>query len=359
MATYYIRTDGSNANGGTGTAGAITGSEAWKDISYGFSNAVAGDAVVICADAIHGITEEVVPVASDWRVIGAAADGTIDGTRPIVQATATYTGSAVFDVGVNGIQFRHIEADANGECASAFDLGNRAFAFNCIGRNATTQNYTSLSTDIHVDHCQSYDAGTYGFNLLRATASNCYSERSGLYEYYFWRGSVITNCVAYKSAGGGYRPSTSSVMNNCVAVECDADGFDLNGSSIAHNCISINNTDAGFASVGAGNCLYNCVAYGNTGGATLGDAFVLGSEDPTEIDPLLVSPAGSTGDYGVGITGGIAHTYFVTTPFIVNGATQSPIGLITPLSTTVIESGGAGGSTGSATFLTNIRTAGN
>ena len=214
---YYVRTDGSNSNSGTGSSS----SQAWRTLDYalGHSSVNAGDIIYVRTGTY---TETVSP----------ARDG--NSSSPI-QVIAD-TDGAVF--GVGGAVTIQAPTDS---VALSFNNDNywEFYGFEITGSNTTTVVTLSNSYGAELYQCE-ISSGGFGFEINDSSSSltltNCLIHNTGDDGIHMYNGTAtLLNCTIADGAGDGFEQDAgTSSIRNTIIVNNTFDGLDINGGSSSH-----------------------------------------------------------------------------------------------------------------------------
>ena len=292
--TYYVQTDGNNANAGTSVGAA----NAWADPGYACSQmsnrdkcyikagtytlttTIAGEAgpIVVPADESH-IYEGYYATPGDKAMNGATF------SPPIIDTGGTTPGGSTYVVTLSSVTsyqalVMYVEVDCNdtanwnGFSIAANSLVYRARAIDCV-----TGFYSGSAEEKAIECLASSCAN--GFQM---SATRCHADACGTGFYYAsWSHCLATAC------GYGFRAGNYNRLLNNVAYACTTHSFAANGqSNVAIACISVSNS-GGFAyntdTGGEDFSLIQCWHFNTTSGRTNGTPVydILGgtlSEDP-------------------------------------------------------------------------------
>jgi hypothetical protein len=232
MATYYVRTNGSNANAGTGPAT----NQAWQTIGKVFESGsvVTGGDIVYIAPGTYTETISVLATSptSEVQIIGNPTASQFSGVNAGVVklsaynaagTTLVYSGTYLITAtSKNYYSFTNIVFEAaHGQYVSGVEfLTSRYIKFNrCIFRN---ENLTSVSTGAQVR--LSATAST----PLDATFTNCYFGPSNAYSIYITGASQSSDTTSIQNCYFDGRPvdnlipeAVTASITNCTFVNCN------------------------------------------------------------------------------------------------------------------------------------------
>ena len=293
MATYYVRTDGSNgASGANDSADPATG--AWADVGYAASQATtAGDIVYVKSGTYTALTTSTANVAGgpchltantalrfegynsspgDGHIadlgankpvidVGAITainvfvlDGSFDANQQVVrnikvdgQSNATVNGFVVS----NGYCGEHVlEFCETIDCVWGFAklTGGLGVCISC-----KTVNGTDGYSDVTAIACEASGATRYGFYMAgsQATVQNSLARdcNVGFFLNAAYNAPACLNCTAEASTSHGFDPSYAmNVFVNCLATNNGGYGFDTKSDQQSLiNCAGYNNTSGNHA----------------------------------------------------------------------------------------------------------------
>lgn len=247
-------------------------------IQGALDNLVAGDEIRIWADAVYNVATQLDVDGTSGTVLanivinGANASGVVDGTRPVLQATAS----------ISFIMRLYASADYYRVAWLEFD-GNSNAGYGC-GVSDVTQ------VGVHYYELIAHDCNTDGFYNI----SNGYVS--------------FTGCDSYDNGGRGFNGNITGVAgyHYCRAYGNTSDGFRNGGLGRTIGCLSYGNGGVGFnlATHGDGDGFFaNNVAYGNTGnGATF-------SQGPDAVSTQTIVNNTFVGNGGDGLNLSASYTY--------------------------------------------------
>ena len=246
--TYYVRTDGSNSNSGTGNSA----SEAWASVSSAVDKTAInpGDIVYVMSGTYNG---SVTP--------------SIDGSSGSpIQFIADTDGSIFGGAGGAVVLDAPEESDA---LQISSDDYLEFYGFTIKGDNDEAQSVDiDSSTGVKLSRCYIYNAGAEGIDISGSTVD-------------------IINCLIYDNSSDGIEVNSGSSVTvwNTTIANNGTDGVQVTGGSVTvYNSISAFNSDDGFdLDGGTLNHTYNIV-YGNSGSAFEGTSLSTGE---TTSDPMF------------------------------------------------------------------------
>lgn len=206
MATYYVRTDGNNANAGTGSAAG----SAWQTIgkALGASGIASGDTLHI----MPGVYREVVTVAmtnpTAETIIRGDADGSIFGVPGRVTMTAFTTSDTTAGV-----------------ASDVLDLGGRDYL---TIKNMTFLRYNNMALDIplsganysqhiRVTNCSFLSGGAGSSNQSVRIQVEAGVTSDIIFDGCFWLGEAAT-CINYDARLHSADYDIGLVVRNCVLM---------------------------------------------------------------------------------------------------------------------------------------------
>ncbi|MCA9245733.1 MAG: right-handed parallel beta-helix repeat-containing protein, partial [Planctomycetales bacterium] len=216
--TYYVRTDGSDSNSGTGASA----SEAWATMSHAAANAsTPGDVIYVRAGTY---AESVQPLVS-----GNSSNPTM---------FVADTSGAVFGVAGDVI----IQASSGNDALNLSSRNHLHFSgFTFQGDNNSQDCVDIDSCDgIAFERCILFEAGDKGLEISGSSTSvtmtncliyNCDDDAVHLYsgELTIWNSTIADN-----GSDGIAQDSGTLTVRNCIIVFSGFDGLDYNGGSISH-----------------------------------------------------------------------------------------------------------------------------
>lgn len=286
MATKYVRHDADGSGDGTTTASTgATG--AWTFAQMLAATPAAGDEIRIMAtgtysrSAAGSINYANGTAAANIKITGANASGTVDGTRPTIQASAG--GITLLQINSSHIYLDYLIVDGNSQ-ASVHGIDLAANYTRCRRSKAMGTTLTGLrlnaanncyAEQIEVTGC----SGLAGIELAGAgsRARFCYSHDNTIHGFRSNGASgSFEFCISESNSGAGTdgfnNNSVGYGATNCIAYNNGRDGFNLDGNAgfgtYLTNCIAYGNASEGFGSDGvkSGAFLLNCAGGNNTSG---------------------------------------------------------------------------------------------
>lgn len=283
MAIKYVSSSATGSDDGTSPThtGGTTGP--WTFAQMLSATPAAGDEIRIMADGTYtrSATGTVAfangTAAAIILITGANSSGTVDGTRPTIQASA---GSiTLLSITGSHISVRYLIADGNNQSSvTGISLGSTyERAMNCKAVNCTNVGINvSGSNEVFAAFCEASGcSGTAGFSV-GGRAFYCEAYGNTTHGFTMGQGSLAVGCISSGNTGGssdGFNcTSVGYFVFNSVAYGNGRNGFDLTGNagfgSYLSNCLSVGNTSEGYGTnaVKAGAFLQNCAGYNNTSG---------------------------------------------------------------------------------------------
>ena len=311
--TYYVQTDGNNANVGTSTGAA----NAWADPGYAASVMGSGDTCYIksgtytLTTTTAGAAGPIVVPADESHIYegyyATPGDKAMNGSTfspPVIDTGSTTPGVATYVIKLSSATSYQslamfLAVDANDTAYwNGFSIDSNSLVYRCKAVDCTTGFYSGSSEEKGIECLASSCSVGFQMSATRCHADAC---ATGFY-YASWSYCLATSC------GHGFRAGNYGRLLNDVAYACTTHSFAANGqSNVAIACISVSNT-GGFAfntdTGGEDFSLIQCWHYNTTSGRTNGTPVydILGGT--LAEDPFLASAAGDfrldpTGtDYG-------------------------------------------------------------
>jgi len=242
MTDYYVDADldsGDNDGGGDGDAYDPTSAGNWTNAWKTFADCMAGTNgsapaagdVVFCkgTDTLGSATVTTSAsgsVASGFiTFIGCAADGSVDGTRVVINGDGSYV--PLTNGGHSFLWFENFEfTNSSGDGVAWHTNGDYCVFVNCISHsNSSGDGFTGASGDqVLFVKCQAYSNGDDGYS---GWGSAC----------------RFMLCTAYSNTDTGFATTSGyAVYFGSIAHDNGAnagdEGFDLNASDIMINCIA-------------------------------------------------------------------------------------------------------------------------
>lgn len=265
--TYYVQTDGNNANVGT-SAGAAN---AWADPGYAASVMGNGDWCYV-KTGTYTLTSEsagaggpiVFPAAGSRAGIegyyATPGDRAMNGdvfTPPILQATETYkpTDMVTMNGGSNNCQFFfYFKIDGVSQAVNGVNGANATYD-RCVGVYVYDCDASYAFDALITIQCAAISCAAYGFQFCNT--------------FY----SLADHCDL------GFMPTIGNVVDCCIAANCSGTGF-AGQAYYATNCVAYNNgTSSGHGFTESITyrqpILVNCVAYSHTTGYSFEGNLVL------------------------------------------------------------------------------------
>ena len=345
VVVFYV--DGENGDDANSDTDATTLSTAWKTIAHAFSRIKDGAAdspddgaeiriVKTSDDSIY--YSETTTTELDWSskeilIIGAASDGTVDGTRPTIHGKD-------LGVGENFIWDLTVKTIDNSNFANLiFDGGDASNCHHCIHHSETSSHnvkWVNCRFTQAVDHGYDLDDntnyvtwincqfdnnggdGVYNSQSNYALVYKCLFNDNATIGCYFGYSSRIVQSVFYNNGSHGLRVSASGgAICGCVFESNTGNGLNVGGtagSTLITDCVSTGNGGVGWnINTSAETHMFNCHSYGNS----------YGEKDVGATDYLIMYNLGNTSD-----PGWVSKTTYDFTPTgssdIVGGGLETP-----------------------------------
>jgi hypothetical protein len=261
VATKYVSSAADGTRDGTQAANGGAGVGPWTLAQAIAATPAAGDEIRIMADGTYSRSATWTcayangTAAANIIITGANSSGTVDGTRPTIQASA---GSiTLLNITGSHIHAKRLIVDGNSQTSlTGLTVGanySRATLCHALGCSVKGLNLA---------------ASLNSAALIRCSATTC----SGTCGIFVGSGGRAMFCEAYANTTHGFQADLPGMLIYCIASAnsgASSDGF--NSSSVgysADHCVSYGNGRAGFDVSGNnsfGTYLSNCLAYGNTG----------------------------------------------------------------------------------------------
>jgi hypothetical protein len=215
--------------------------------------------------------------AANIIITGANSSGTVDGSRPTIQASA---GSiTLLNITGNHILVDRLIVDGNSQAATvglaisnSYLRARRVKAINCTSKGIDL----SGSNSVFAEQCEATGcSGTCAISVNTARAYFCEAYGNTCHGFQMQANCQVEFCVSSGNTGSSDGFNCASVgyfALNCVAYGNGRAGFDLTGNagfgSYLGNCIAYHNSNEGFATDGvkSGAFLLNCAGGNNTSG---------------------------------------------------------------------------------------------
>jgi len=222
--TYYCDSAGSNTSPYDTWAKAATSLQTLLDtVAAGDTVFARGTQLISAAFDVDTTTGSVdLPI----KIVGCAADGSVDGTRLIVDAQDNAIDCFTFAVGMSYYYFINIEAKQAGSDGFSLEADSDANIFiNCIshdhaGSGWSGGNVTDFCTFVR---CAAYNNAAHGWNGMD-------------------NGHILFACAAYDNTESGfYDFDIYNVFLGCIAHDNGASGdygFDIDNFGLLYNCIA-------------------------------------------------------------------------------------------------------------------------
>lgn len=287
MAVKYVSSaaDGSGDGTTTATSGA---NGAWTFAQMLSATPAAGDEIRILADGTYSrsatgtIAYANGTAAANIVITGANASGTVDGTRPTIQASA---GSiTLLSVTGSHIRLEYLLLDGNSQTSTTgLVLGaNYLRAIRCKAYRCTTRGLhvnSSASNSVLLRRCEAElcsGTGAIVLDSAAAIADFCEAYNNTTHGIAFSAAAKAVKCIASGNSGassdGFNAGSVGYYAEGCVAYGNGRDGFNLDSNSgfgtYLANCLAYGNSGEGFGTDGikSGAFLLNCAGGSNTSG---------------------------------------------------------------------------------------------
>lgn len=261
---YISSLAGGSGDGSTTASSGSTG--AWTLAQMLAATPAAGDELRILADGTYSRSATGTlayangTAAANVAVTGANASGTVDGTRPTIQASA---GSiTLLNVTGSHVRLDLLILDGNSQTSvtgltlgASYTRARRCKAMNCTskGINVADSNNSTFLSRCEATGC----SGTCGISV--GSSSN------------------VRYCDSHGNSCHGFQASLNAFLLGCISsgnTGSSADGF--NGSSVGYHaaeCTAHGNGRYGFdltGNAGYGTLLSNCLSSGHTAGSGAG-----------------------------------------------------------------------------------------
>jgi hypothetical protein len=269
---YYV----SSAAGGSG-AGTIgdplTLAEAFSSANRGIYH--------IEADGTYSVSSTLTSTGSYKHFVGANSSGVVDGSRPVIQASAAIAGAMLVATGTYG-SFALLDVDGNSNAETGINVeGLGPGVFSCIARNCSEYGFDT-AVGVPVAYCLAHtNTGGVGagFRLNSAPAYRCVSRDNTTGYIVQNRTATAFQCLAEGNSLDGFKNILSV---DCVSIDNGGNGFDQFEPSL--NCLASNNGGVGFANTWP---MVYFSAYGSGAAANAGGAystFAAGDTIPSGVD---------------------------------------------------------------------------
>ena len=250
--TYYVATNGDDAN--TGTI-----SQPWRTIQHAADTMVAGDTVLIRS----GVYNEQIRTVSD----GNAADGYIvfsayQDETPVIDGTGVETGNNGFVIENSYIKILGLEIrNWNDNGITSWNVGYLEISDCKIHDVGGGIGLFDGTHDFSVNRVEMYSVTMGGFDASPAEGADCYN-------------GVINDCIVHTGRdheqncdgfGLGHGEEHNFVFNRCEVYDV-FDGFDMSARDTQINsCTSHDNWNTGYKIWEDNVTLTNCLGYHNEG----------------------------------------------------------------------------------------------
>jgi hypothetical protein len=224
------------AGGGTGAIGdPLTIAEACSSANRGI--------YYIEADGTYTTATTLTTSGSYKHFVGANSSGVVDGSMPVIQASATIAGPVISQTGSNG-SLVFLDVDGNSEADEAIRITSTSPCVSCIARRAKNYGiHQSVSGGV-VSYCLAHSntvGDGIGIRLNLGSAYRCVSRDNTTGITAQNAPSSAYQCVASGNSGNGF---TSVITVDCVSHDNGASGYNSFGPTF--NCLASSNGTLGW-----------------------------------------------------------------------------------------------------------------